>query len=328
MEHPNATFCAALASSLASLGLRNACVSPGSRNTPLAAAFAADPDITDWSIHDERSAGFIALGIAKATGIPAAVISTSGTAAAEYAPAVAEASAAGVPLLVLTADRPPELRGVGAPQTIDQIGLYGGAVRWFHDAGVPDEATVAAVPGLAAHAWSVAVRPPAGPVHLNLPFREPLADGPPGPLPAPAPRLMGAAPAAPVDADLAAIADLVSGHRTVVLVGPGEEEGLAAACAALAAAGDFPVLADPLSGVRHGAHDLSHVVANGDLLAGAGLLDRLVPEAILRFGGIPTSKPIWQWLAAHPEVPQILVDQGRWRDATRTARMVVDTAAA
>jgi 2-succinyl-5-enolpyruvyl-6-hydroxy-3-cyclohexene-1-carboxylate synthase len=328
MDHPNATFCAALASNLATLGLRHVCISPGSRNTPLAAAFAAHPTITDWSIHDERSAGFVALGIAKAGGLPAAVISTSGTAAAEYTPAVIEADAAAVPLLVLTADRPPELRGVGAPQTIDQLGLYGGAVRWFHDAGVPDEATIAAVPGLAAHAWSTALRPPAGPVHLNLPFREPLADGPPGALPAATPLLMGAAASAPGDAELAGLADLVSGRRTLLVVGPTEEDGLAEACAALAAAGDFPLLADPLSGVRHGPHDRGHVVAHGDLLAGAGLLDRLAPEAIVRFGGLPTSKPIWQWMAAHPEIPQILVDRGRWRDATGSARVVVDGAAA
>ncbi len=328
MDHPNATFCSSLAASLATLGLRHACISPGSRNTPLAAAFAAHSAITDWSLHDERSAGFFALGLAKTGGIPVAVISTSGTAAAEYGPAVIEASAAGVPLLVLTADRPPELRGVGAPQTIDQIGLYGNAVRWFHDAGVPDEATVAAVPGLAAHAWATALRTPPGPVHLNLPFREPLADGPPGAIPAASPTTMSAEASAPGDGDLATLAGLVSGRRTLLVVGPAEEAGLAAACAALAAAGSFPLLADPLSGVRHGPHSRRHVIAHGDLLAGAGVLDRLAPEAIVRFGGLPTSKPLWQWMAAHPEVPQILVDRGRWRDATGSARVVVDAAAA
>ncbi len=328
MDHPNATFCSSLAASLATLGLRHACISPGSRNTPLAAAFAAHPAITDWSLHDERSAGFFALGLAKAESAPVAVISTSGTAAAEYTPAVIEAAAAGVPLLILTADRPPELRAIGAPQTIDQIKLYGDAVKWFHDTGVPDGVTMAAVPGLAAHAWATALRPPAGPVHLNLPFREPLADGPPSPSPGPAPAAFLAPLPLPGDADLAALAELISGRRTLLVAGPGEEAGFVTACATLAAAGDFPVLADPLSGFRHGPHPRHHALACGDLLVGAGMLDRLRPEAIVRFGAIPTSKPLWLWLAAHPDVPQILVDRGRWRDATTSARVVVDAAAA
>ena len=134
---------------LAVLGLEHAVVSPGSRNSPLALAFAADARIDDHIVIDERSAGFVALGTAKASRRPVALASTSGTAAANYLPAVAEARSAGIPLIVLTADRPPELRGAGAPQTIDQVKLYGDAVKQFFDAGLPDGRAADLAPSLA-----------------------------------------------------------------------------------------------------------------------------------------------------------------------------------
>ena len=130
-------FAAALVGGFADLGLTDVVISPGSRNTPLTTAFASHPGLTDWSVLDERSAAFFALGMAKASGRPVAVVCTSGTAAAEYHPAVVEAHLARVPLLVLTADRPDRLRDVGAPQAIDQVKLYGEAVRWFHQGSVP-----------------------------------------------------------------------------------------------------------------------------------------------------------------------------------------------
>ena len=139
MPDPNADFSHALAASFAALGLRDVCISPGSRNTPLTLAFAGHPELRSWSHHDERSAGFFALGLARASGRPVAVVCTSGTAAVEYHPAVVEALQSGVPLLVLTADRPPELRDVGAPQAIDQVKLYGDHVKWSHTAAPPEE---------------------------------------------------------------------------------------------------------------------------------------------------------------------------------------------
>ena len=141
MRTSNRNFAATVpfVEALAHLGLEHVAISPGSRNTPLAFAFAAHPGITDTSHHDERSAGFFALGMAKATQTPVALVSTSGTAAAEYLPAIVEARNARVPLIVLTADRPPELRGVGAPQTVDQQGMYGRAVKWFAEAPVRTE---------------------------------------------------------------------------------------------------------------------------------------------------------------------------------------------
>src|SRR5204863_822909 len=163
-------------------GVTDAVVAPGSRSTPLALALAAEPALRLHVHHDERSASFVALGLGVATGRPAVLLCTSGTAAAHFHAAVIEAHQAEVPLLVCTADRPPELRDVAAPQTIDQSHLYGRAVRWFADPGVPDEAMRATCRPLAARAVLDATGPPAGPVHLNLPFRDPLA-GEPGPLP-------------------------------------------------------------------------------------------------------------------------------------------------
>ena len=182
---PNRVYAAALAffAELARAGLRHVCVCPGSRSSPLAVAAATTPGL-EASVHlDERSAAFFALGHAKASRDPVALVCTSGTAAANFLPAVVEAHYARIPLVVLTADRPPELREWGAGQTIDQVHLYGRHVRWFVEAPVP-EATPAAlrhVRALAGRAVAEAVSGPRGPVHVNLPFREPLA-----PVPVPA----------------------------------------------------------------------------------------------------------------------------------------------
>ena len=161
---------------LARCGVRDACTSPGSRSAPIVLSLVREPRIRSWSHVDERCAGFFALGAAKASGRPAAVTCTSGTAAANLAPAVIEAHEARVPLLVLTADRPPELREVGAGQTIDQLKLYGEAVKWFVEVGV-HQATAERlrwIRALACRAYATAATGRRGPVHLNFPLREPL----------------------------------------------------------------------------------------------------------------------------------------------------------
>ena len=171
-----AAFAATLVDEWVRAGVAHAVVCPGSRSTPLALAVADAPGLAVHVRLDERSAAFCALGIGMATGMPAVVVVTSGTAAAELHAAVVEADLAGVPLLLCTADRPPELRGVGAPQTIEQAHLYGSAVRWFADPGVPDEAARASWRSLGSRVVAESVAGPRGPgpVHLNLPFREPL----------------------------------------------------------------------------------------------------------------------------------------------------------
>ena len=173
-----ATFCATLVDEWVRLGVRHAVVAPGSRSTPIALALAARDELQVHVVHDERVAAFVALGVGLG-GTPAVLLCTSGTAAANLHPAVVEAGLSDVPMLVVTADRPPELRDVGAPQTIDQTHLFGRSVRWFHDPGIAEAVTSATWRSLAARA-RVAAR--TGPVHLNQPFREPLV-GRPGDLP-------------------------------------------------------------------------------------------------------------------------------------------------
>jgi len=307
-------FTVPLVGALAKLGVRHACVTPGSRSTPLVLPIVAEPRITDWSHLDERSAAFFALGLAKATRTPVLVACTSGTAAAEFLPAVVEARHGRVPLIVVTADRPAALRGTGAPQTIDQHELYGGAAALFLDV----DASAPGDPGIiATRLWEAALGPVPAPVHLNVQFDEPLM--PPGGV---LPEVADAAvpePRIPVhdSADATRLAELVSGRRGLIVAGPSDDPLLPAATAAAAEALRWPVIADPLSGLRAGPHDRRRMICSGDLLAGAGWLDRTAPEFVIRVGALPTSKPLWSWLAEHREVPLAVVDPVGWADPTR-----------
>jgi len=169
-----ATFCATLVDEFVRAGVRHAVIAPGSRSTPLALAVRARPELQVRVFHDERAAGFCGLGVGLESGTPAVVLTTSGTAATHLHAAVVEADLACVPLIVCTADRPPELRDVGAPQTIDQSHLFGRSPRWFFDPGVADAAMVGSWRSIGARAVATATGAPPGPVHLNLPFRDPL----------------------------------------------------------------------------------------------------------------------------------------------------------
>jgi 2-succinyl-5-enolpyruvyl-6-hydroxy-3-cyclohexene-1-carboxylate synthase len=262
----------ALVNELVAWGLRHAVVCPGSRSTPLAVAMTAQRGLTIRVLVDERSAAYFALGMARQLGEPVAILSTSGTAAANFLPAVVEASLSRIPLIVLTADRPPELRDWGAAQTIDQIRLFGSHANWFVDLPAPDgdPALVHHARATAARAVQTALRSPAGPVHINAPFREPLLPADVGEQLQPA-ALTSLEPAdtncitarslPASDAELRAIsADVAGVPRGIVICGPGESLGLAAAVSELSAVTGYPVLADPLSGVRFGRHDRSSVV--------------------------------------------------------------------
>jgi 2-succinyl-5-enolpyruvyl-6-hydroxy-3-cyclohexene-1-carboxylate synthase len=310
-------------------GVTDACLAPGSRSAPLALALAADDRIRLHVHLDERSASFFALGLARASARPAILLCTSGTAAANFHPAVLEAHHARVPLLVCTADRPPELRDAGAGQTVDQVKLFGDAVRWFHDAEVPSDRPDAGVTwrALASRAIAAAVGRPAGPVHLNLPFREPLvptgeplvdapgrSDDRPWTASAPGVR-------APSVEMLDALAHLVADRpRGLVVVGWGAGVRPATALRFAEVAG-WPVLADPISNLR-----VPGTVSTYDpLLRAARFADAHRPDIVLRIGGPTTNRPLAQWL--DPTIDQVLVDpDDAWLDPQHAAsgRMVAD----
>ena len=312
-------------------GVTHAVVSPGSRNTPLALALVRDERIHVEIVLDERSAGFRALGMGLAAGRPAIVCCTSGTAAVNLHPAVVEAHHARVPLIVCTADRPPELHDVGAGQTIDQQHLYGRAVRWFHDPGSPElTADVdARWRTIAARAFASAIGGPAGPVHVNLPFREPLVPTG-GPLVA-APGRADGAPWIPVArarrepglTELDRVADLVRARPRGMLVAGWGAGVHPDAAARLATATGWPVLADPLSGLRTGEHSVSTYEA---LLRADAFARAHPPELIVRIGAPLTSKVAGAWLDT-AGVPTVLLDPDDvWLDPQRAAteRIVAD----
>lgn len=320
------SFCATLVDEWARAGLRHAVVSPGSRSTPLALALDAEPRMKVHVHLDERSAGFMALGIGKATGVPAVVLTTSGTAAVELHPAVVEASHGGVPLLACTANRPPELHDIGAAQTVDQAHLYGRAVRWYAAPGVADAATSSSWRSLAARAVLEATGPRPGPVHLDLAFRDPLL-GPPGDLPDGRP---GGAPwhrrsrsAAPDPVAVADVAAVLRCDRGVIVAGAGA--GAPDAVHALAVATGWPVLADPLSGCR--VPGPTTVAAADALLRSPSFAASHRPEVVLQLGQAPASKVVAQWVASSGAAHVVIAGDDTWRDPDRSAAFVLGSGA-
>lgn len=286
-------------------------------------AIARHPGMRLFVHLDERSASFFALGLARASGRPVAVLCTSGTAAAELHPAVIEASYARVPLLVLTSDRPPELRDVGANQAIDQGHLFGGAVRWYADPGPPEPAWDGgrAWRRLAARATAHALGSPPGPVHLNLPFREPLVPAP-GVVPQ---ALQAAGPPiraergrlVPTDAMVEELAERLSAARRPLIVagelGGTAASGLTPALDALARATGAPVLAEPSSQLRRSG-GVGVVEAYDAVLRAASWATDHRPDFVLRLGAAPTSKALGRFLASSG-APTVVVDEdGGWRD--------------
>ncbi|TAK62809.1 MAG: 2-succinyl-5-enolpyruvyl-6-hydroxy-3-cyclohexene-1-carboxylic-acid synthase [Dehalococcoidia bacterium] len=319
---------------LACAGVRHVVVCPGSRSTPLTMLLDAHPGIRVWMHLDERSAAYFALGMAKASREPVSVLATSGTATVNFAPAVVEAYYAKVPLIVLTADRPPELRGVGAPQTIDQLRLYGPHAKWSVDMPLPESTDEAARHWrlVAARAAATAIEAPRGPVHVNFPFREPLipamADAPSS---GRAAAHVTPAPRRPHPDDVEAIArELRELRRGIIVCGPGDDPALPDAVASLGRALGYPVLADPLSGVRCGPHDRALVVSAYDaLLRDPRAVEELRPEAVLRFGAQPTSKPLVTLLRACEDARQIIIDgDGGWTEPFPASTQLVRADAA
>lgn len=317
-------FVGAFVDELARSGLRHVCLCPGSRSTPLALLLRRHPRIRLWTHLDERSAAFFALGIAKALREPAAVVATSGTAAVNFAPAVVEAYYARIPLLLLTADRPPELRDVGANQTIDQSRLYGAHVKWCVETLLPEasEEAVRHARAVACRAVATAREDVPGPVQVNLPFREPLI--PFGEAPTPEHDTGGPhvtvqqSPRRPQPAELAPLAtELRSVRRGLIVCGPQDDPAFPNALAPLAERLGFPVLADPLSQVRCGPHYRPHIIDSYDaFLRDEETAATLAPEAVIRFGAPPTSKALLLYLQRHQIQRQILIDAAGWRDPT------------
>ncbi|WP_299262161.1 2-succinyl-5-enolpyruvyl-6-hydroxy-3-cyclohexene-1-carboxylic-acid synthase [Halorientalis sp.] len=336
-----------IADELAAAGVSGAVLAPGSRSTPLTVAIADHSEFETFSVLDERSAAFFALGRARRTGDPTAVVCTSGTAAANFHPAVIEASQSRVPLLLLTADRPPELADSGANQTVDQEKLYGDSVRWYRSLPEPEptDRKLRSLRTTIDRAVGATTATPAGPVHLNCPFRKPLepvdVDGDvPGGLADRAPlavegrdgpyveRTAGRPELTETEVDDVAAA-LRNGDRGLLVAGPADAPGLGPeAVADLAAATGFPVLADPLSGLRFGDHlDRAGVTVCGgydSYLDGAG--DWPDPTVVMRFGASPTSKVLRQYLRDRADRQFVVDPAGGWREAefTATDHLVAD----
>lgn len=340
----------AFADELARAGVRQVVVAPGSRSTPLVMAFAQDGRFRLRVHLDERSAGFFALGVGKATGHPAAVITTSGTATANLYPAVIEASQSEVPMLVLTADRPHRLRDADANQAVDQTRLYGPYVRAFFESAPPSRTGPALrhLRALAGRAVLTTREAPAGPVHVNFPFDKPLEpagtsaegvafaaqhplaaggrmDGQP---------FVDARPGRRVASpeELARLSALVARSRNgVVVAGPCSDPGrLGEAAVRLAAATGFPLLADPLSGARFRPSLGAHVVGGYDLfLRDLYVRERLIPDLIIRVGSSPTSSALLGWMEHHNGVRHVVIDGGgRWKDHAAIATDYVHADAA
>jgi 2-succinyl-5-enolpyruvyl-6-hydroxy-3-cyclohexene-1-carboxylate synthase len=294
---------AALVDALAHRGVRHACLSPGSRSTPLALALDREDRIRTHMHLDERSAAFFALGIAKATGAPAALACTSGTAAAEYLPAVVEASQSRTPIVALTADRPPRLRGTGANQTIDQTDLYGRYARAYLEPPVPaNAADVGAWHDTGIRAVAAAVGTPAGPVHVNCPFDEPLVpEGVPVATP-PLPADETEREDRGIEEDAAresldAFLETYAGRRGVITLGP-LPPPRTLSLLTLGALLGWPVLAEPLSGLRLDAGGAGRALAAGQLLIGdPGWLERHRPDVVLQVGAAPTTRPTQTFVA-------------------------------
>lgn len=309
-------------------GVTHAIVSPGSRSTPLTIA-ARWTDGLEVSIHlDERSAGFHALGLARASRRPVVLICTSGTAAANYLPAVIEAHYTGVPLLVFTADRPPELRDWGAGQTIDQVRLFGSHVRHFAELPVAGEVSAVHHRLATVRAVDAAMAPMPGPVHLNWPFREPLeplAKPQDAPIDTTTVRpLAGSRVTSPDPSDAALINTLASHERGLIVAGPQDiEPATAKAIAELGLQLGWPIVAEPLSQLRRSG---GVALSTADHLFKVGWADSHVPDVVLRIGNSPTCKPLRLWLERTGPTHHVLIDPDqRWNDATFIGGPVVRT---
>ncbi len=328
-QPPAVLWASVFVDELVRCGVQKAVIAPGSRSTPLVLAMANHPGLETYSLLDERSAAYFALGIGLASGVPAALVCTSGTAGANFFPAVIEAAQSFVPMLVLTADRPHELRGSGANQTIDQIRLYGDYPRSFQDMPLPepdpDPKTLRFLRTSADRAFAACTGLPAGPVHINFPFRKPFEPEPGTPYPFEAGILeqSGEGPLAVVKTaghhGTPSVPSLPS--RTLLVAGPGCPGGeFPAALAAFSAKSGYPILADGLSGLRFGPWVSQAKVLNPQACRGAA-----APQLVLQFGQVPTSRVLADYFEhLPPETRRVsIMGTGSWHDDAHSLREVV-----
>lgn len=315
----NLDWCLALLDGLASAGVKQIVLSPGSRSTPLTLAAVVHPQFGYQVVVDERSAAFFALGVAVESGRPVALVCTSGTAVANWFPAVVEADRQQTPLILLSADRPWELQQSQANQTIDQLKLFGGHVRAFHQLPVAEsaEAALRRLRALGRQVVKQSSMPGAGSVHVNLPLREPLV---PESLPESVPVVTVHEPSTPIlsldDGALQTLASSMNGKEGVIVCGPGAGDaellqlGKALAC---------PVLADPLSGLRFSSS--APAICHYDLfLRSSAEKQKLKTKWVLRFGGQCVSNSLQEYLGEQAGAQQWWVDEsGRWMDRPEAA---------
>ncbi|MCV9888987.1 2-succinyl-5-enolpyruvyl-6-hydroxy-3-cyclohexene-1-carboxylic-acid synthase [Metabacillus halosaccharovorans] len=327
-------FVASFVDELTRLGVNKAVISPGSRSTPLAMLMAEHPKLSCYMNIDERSAGFFALGLAKEKKKPVVLVCTSGTAAANYYPAIVEARYARVPLIVLTADRPHELRDVGAPQAIDQLQMYGNYPKWFVDVALPEEEVgmYRYVRTIAGRAFAISASYPAGVVHLNFPFREPLIPN------LGLPNLWEAEDDRPsylhtiqglpqlAKSQIKDIADIMKGiSKGLIICGEQNDSEFITTVKELSGKLKYPILADPLSQLRTGKSDKRGIIEGYDsILKDPEMINILKPELIIRFGPMPVSKPLMLMLKNNPDITQIIVDPSEeYRDPTLNASHMI-----
>lgn len=302
-------------------GVKDVVISPGSRSTPLALAFSEHPHAKEWVLIDERSAAFFALGAAKQMKKPVVLVCTSGTAAANYYPAIVEAHYSRVPLIVLTADRPHELRDVGAPQAIEQINLYGNYIKWFQEMAIPEASLemLGYVRNKAARAVYMAGEGNPGPVHMNIPFREPLMldfslediwEHPDFQGKIYSDPLDGRKTLSPVQVE-SFLNRLAGKEKGLIVCGPQPDNiAFPQAVAALAEKWHLPILADPLSQVRTGTHSKTNIIETYDAaLKNEVIRKRYKPDFIIRFGAMPVSKPYLFFIKENKDVPQFIVEK-------------------
>ncbi|WP_404459197.1 2-succinyl-5-enolpyruvyl-6-hydroxy-3-cyclohexene-1-carboxylic-acid synthase [Sutcliffiella horikoshii] len=331
-------YLAAFVDELVKSGLEDAVISPGSRSTPIALLLAEHPAVNSTVLIDERSAAFYALGLAKTKGKPVVILCTSGTAATNYYPAIVEAYQSRIPLIVLTADRPHELRDVGAPQAIDQLKMYGDYVKWFVEMSLPEDtrSMIRYARTMAARAAGTSLSAPKGPVHLNFPLREPLIPD------LEADELwskyiesnesiieVNVGEYSISDDQARFFAMLMSERKKGIIVcgemAQSKVDAFSKAVTELSQTLQYPIFADPLSGLRTGTHEKDSIIEGYDaFLRSDDVKKNLEPEIIIRFGAMPVSKFLMQYISKSSNAIQVVVDgDGGWRDPTLQASYMV-----